>query len=66
MGDLTLRGIIDRLELNDGDGRLVVTDYKTGKARQGLRYEQSRPGRPCTSTRSCASPCSASARPRCG
>jgi putative RecB family exonuclease len=28
---LTLRGIIDRLEL-DGDGELVVTDYKTGRA----------------------------------
>lgn len=31
VGELTLRGIIDRLELND-DGELVVTDYKTGKA----------------------------------
>ena len=31
VGDLTLRGIIDRLEL-DGDGGLVVTDYKTGRA----------------------------------
>ncbi len=30
VGSLTLRGIIDRLEL-DGDGELVVTDYKTGK-----------------------------------
>jgi putative RecB family exonuclease len=28
---LTLRGIIDRLDLLD-DGRLVVTDYKTGRA----------------------------------
>jgi putative RecB family exonuclease len=28
---LTLRGIIDRLELDD-DGELVVTDYKTGRA----------------------------------
>ena len=28
---LTLRGIIDRLELDD-DGGLVVTDYKTGRA----------------------------------
>jgi putative RecB family exonuclease len=35
---LTLRGIIDRLEL-DADGGLIVTDYKTGKA-PGLRYEQ--------------------------
>jgi putative RecB family exonuclease len=31
VGDLHLRGIIDRLELDD-DGRLVVTDYKTGRA----------------------------------
>jgi putative RecB family exonuclease len=31
VGDLTLRGIIDRLEL-DADGQLVVTDYKTGSA----------------------------------
>ena len=31
VGDLTLRGIIDRLELND-DGELIVTDYKTGRA----------------------------------
>ena len=31
VGDLMLRGIIDRLELDD-DGELVVTDYKTGRA----------------------------------
>ena len=31
VGDLTLRGIIDRLEL-DANGELVVTDYKTGRA----------------------------------
>ncbi len=31
VGALTLRGIIDRLELDD-DGELVVTDYKTGRA----------------------------------
>ncbi|HEY5662737.1 MAG TPA: PD-(D/E)XK nuclease family protein [Ilumatobacter sp.] len=31
VGALTLRGIIDRLEL-DADGELVVTDYKTGRA----------------------------------
>ncbi len=30
VGDLRLRGIIDRLEL-DADGELVVTDYKTGR-----------------------------------
>lgn len=31
VGELTLRGIIDRLEL-DTAGELVVTDYKTGRA----------------------------------
>lgn len=31
VGDLRLRGIIDRLELDEAGG-LVVTDYKTGKA----------------------------------
>lgn len=31
IGDLTVRGIIDRLEL-DAEGGLVVTDYKTGRA----------------------------------
>ena len=40
VGSLTLRGIIDRLEL-DAEGNLVVTDYKTGRA-PGLRYEQNR------------------------
>jgi putative RecB family exonuclease len=40
VGDLTLRGIIDRLEL-DEHGGLVVTDYKTGKAPM-QRHEQSR------------------------
>jgi putative RecB family exonuclease len=38
VGDLALRGIIDRLEL-DADGGLVVTDYKTGRA-PSLNYEQ--------------------------
>ena len=42
VGDLTLRGIIDRLELDD-DGGLVVTDYKTGKP-PNHRNEQSRLG----------------------
>lgn len=37
---LALRGIIDRLEL-DAEGRLVVTDYKTGRS-PGAKYEQSR------------------------
>ncbi|MEO7555112.1 MAG: PD-(D/E)XK nuclease family protein [Acidimicrobiales bacterium] len=37
VGGATLRGIIDRLELDD-DGGLIVTDYKTGKA-PGERYE---------------------------
>ncbi|CAG4921358.1 MULTISPECIES: PD-(D/E)XK nuclease family protein [Acidithrix] len=30
LGDTILRGVIDRLDLND-DGSLTVTDYKTGK-----------------------------------
>lgn len=30
-GNVTLRGIIDRLE-RDSDGRLIITDYKTGRA----------------------------------
>ena len=38
VGDLTLRGIIDRLEL-DEHGGLVVTDYKTGRP-PSARYEQ--------------------------
>ncbi len=42
LGNLGLRGIIDRLEL-DGDGELVVTDYKTGRAPMRDR-EQSRLG----------------------
>jgi putative RecB family exonuclease len=37
---VTLRGIIDRLEL-DSDGELVVTDYKTGAAPSD-RYERKR------------------------
>ncbi len=37
---LPLRGIIDRLEL-DGDGGLVVTDYKTGAA-PSTQYERKR------------------------
>ena len=42
VGDLTLRGIIDRLELDD-DGELVVTDYKTGRA-PAVNREQQRLG----------------------
>lgn len=38
IGHLTLRGIIDRLEL-DEEGELIVTDYKTGRAPYG-NYEQ--------------------------
>ena len=38
VGNLQLRGIIDRLEL-DENGGLVVTDYKTGRAPSG-RFEQ--------------------------
>jgi putative RecB family exonuclease len=40
VGDLALRGIIDRLEL-DHEGRLVVTDYKTGRS-PGPQHQQSR------------------------
>jgi putative RecB family exonuclease len=39
---LTLRGIIDRLELDD-DGELVVTDYKTGRVPHE-HHEQARLG----------------------
>ncbi len=42
LGSLTLRGVIDRLEL-DPDGELVVTDYKTG-AVPSERAEQDRLG----------------------
>ena len=42
VGSLTLRGVIDRLELDD-DGELVVTDYKTG-AVPSERAEQDRLG----------------------
>lgn len=42
LGSLLLRGIIDRLDL-DEDGRLVVTDYKTGKV-PGPAQEQARLG----------------------
>ena len=42
VGALALRGIIDRLEL-DEQGRLVVTDYKTGRS-PAAKYEQSRLG----------------------
>ncbi len=42
VGHLTLRGIIDRLEL-DAQGNLIVTDYKTGRA-PGVNFEQNRLG----------------------
>ena len=42
VGDVRLRGIIDRLEL-DEDGGLVVTDYKTGRA-PSVQAEQGRLG----------------------
>jgi len=42
VGGLTMRGIIDRLEL-DADGELVVTDYKTGTA-PAEGFEQDRLG----------------------
>lgn len=40
VGNLTLRGIIDRLDL-DADGQLLITDYKTGRS-PGPRYAQNR------------------------
>lgn len=40
-GSLILRGIIDRLDLDDETGELVVTDYKTGRA-PSVRQEQQR------------------------
>lgn len=42
IGSLLLRGIIDRLELDD-DGELVVTDYKTGRS-PGANFELARMG----------------------
>ena len=42
IGALRLRGIIDRLELDD-DGGLIVTDYKTGKV-PNVNHEQGRLG----------------------
>ncbi len=42
VGAVTLRGIIDRLEL-DECGELVITDYKTGRAPEEA-YEQTRLG----------------------
>lgn len=42
IGTLRLRGVIDRLDLDD-DGELVVTDYKTGRA-PGTAYENGRLG----------------------
>ena len=40
LGGMRLRGIIDRLEL-DGDGELVVTDYKTGRS-PSVNFEANR------------------------
>ena len=40
VGRITLRGVIDRLEL-DADGELVVTDYKTGSVPSEM-YENAR------------------------
>jgi putative RecB family exonuclease len=42
VGSLNLRGIIDRLDMDD-DGELIVTDYKSGKA-PSVNYEQTRLG----------------------
>ena len=43
VGELSLRGIIDRLDLLP-DGRLVVTDYKTGRAPSQLFEKKSLSG----------------------
>ena len=40
IGDMVLRGIIDRLDLTD-DGDLIVVDYKTGRA-PSAQFERSR------------------------
>lgn len=40
LGDLRLRGIIDRLDMTES-GDLVVVDYKTGRA-PGARYEKAK------------------------
>jgi putative RecB family exonuclease len=40
IGDMVLRGIIDRLDITD-DGELVVIDYKTGRA-PSIQFEKSR------------------------
>lgn len=42
LGELTVRGIIDRLEVSP-DGDLVITDYKTGRP-PGRQYEQAKMG----------------------
>ena len=42
LGTLRLRGIIDRLEV-DQEGEYVITDYKSGRA-PGVNYEQGRLG----------------------
>jgi putative RecB family exonuclease len=42
LGSLTLRGIIDRLDL-DEDGELIVVDYKTGRA-PTVKFENGRLG----------------------
>ncbi len=39
IGDVHIRGIIDRLERNS-DGRLVVSDYKTGRAPSVMRERE--------------------------
>ncbi len=61
-GRLRLRGIIDRLEMDD-NGDLIVTDYKTG--RHPARATSSPAWAASTSTPSCASRCSGGARHAC-
>ena len=63
LGDVELRGIIDRLDrLPDGD--LVVVDYKTGRAPAPSSPGLASAG--CTSTPSSASRSSGGGRARCG
>ena len=59
---MRLRGIIDRLDIDD-DGSLIVVDYKTGpRPVRALRARQPRSA--CRPTRSCARACSGARPPR--